>query len=344
MGSSLHQYPGDSMNYRAADDQVSNNGGQYNATSHSHHYQPHSSYNGAESEVSSDHHRVPKYTSYFHPIHGSREGPWPLAQSSSSGGDSGVPPGSSHSSHSPHFAESPTLTSSEMSFVGRFPVEEQKMPMNSLEPAPYVFPTSRSISPSSTPPSASGPPLTAPFQFTFPDSSTQDRPEFDYRRQPQPHSPEVTLHGGTADISAVPGVDAVRYRLGARRSDPGTDHPLLPVLPPLSGSDNGSQHERGSSDGEGPPYSRLRPRRSAVPSRTSRSPSPGVVPPLSGTLAVIKAQAFGALRRTRARTKKPSDGPSKVAIDVLEARGIGMGAQAGSKRQRMDDDDFDLQS
>ncbi|KAF8591839.1 hypothetical protein K439DRAFT_1626350 [Ramaria rubella] len=53
-------------------------------------------------------------------------------------------------------------------------------------------------------------------------------------------------------------------------------------------------------------------------------------PPMSNTLAVIKAQAFGSLRRTRTRTKKPSDTGSKVAIDILEARGIGMGVQPAS--------------
>ena len=62
---------------------------------------------------------------------------------------------------------------------------------------------------------------------------------------------------------------------------------------------------------------------------------------MSGTLAVIKAQAFGALRRTRARTKKGADGAAKVAIEALEARGIGMGVSTGSKRPRLHDDDDD---
>lgn len=54
---------------------------------------------------------------------------------------------------------------------------------------------------------------------------------------------------------------------------------------------------------------------------------------------MIKAQAFGALRRTRARTKKSSEGAAKVAMDVLEARGIGIGVSPGGKRQRIEDDD-----
>lgn len=190
--------------------------------------------------------------------------------------------------------------------------------------------------------------MSSTFPFTFPDNSaTAGRTEFDYRRQTHPHPAEVTLHGGTADISmAGTGADAVRYRLGTRRANSGADNPLLPILPPLCGSDNGSPNDRGSSDGESAPYqnARLRSRRSTAASRTSRSPSPGSAPPLSGTLAVIKAQAFGALRRTRARTKKSSDGAAKVAIDVLEARGIGMGAQVGNKRQRLDDDLDEQQS
>jgi hypothetical protein len=60
-----------------------------------------------------------------------------------------------------------------------------------------------------------------------------------------------------------------------------------------------------NSEGEATPYSKLRPRRG--PSRESRSPSPSA-PPISGALAVIKAQAFGALRRTRIGTKKTSEG------------------------------------
>lgn len=154
----------------------------------------------------------------------------------------------------------------------------------------------------------------------------------------------MTLHGGTADISMVgPANDAVRYRLATRREHPGSDRPQLSSLPlAMAESDNGSQQEQGSSDGDSTPYppSRLRMRRGVSPSR-SRSPSPGP-PILSGTLAVIKAQAFGALRRTRARTKKSTEGAAKLAMNVLEARGIGLPPSPNTsprlKRQRLDDD------
>ena len=64
-----------------------------------------------------------------------------------------------------------------------------------------------------------------------------------------------------------------------------------------------------------------------------RSPSP-TGPPVYSTLPAIKARAFGALRRTRTRQKKGSEGATKVATDALEARGIGI----GMARPRLEDD------
>jgi len=229
---------------------------------------------------------------------------------------------------------------------GNRPFDEQKAQLNHVETTPYIFPNSRSISPtSSTPPSSSSTSLTSPFQFTFPadGSITQDRTDFDYRRHASTHGTDLTLHGGTADVSLPSGAsDGVRYRLGSRRANSGPERSLMHTLPQFSGSENSSPHERGSSEGEAISYSqvpKLRPRRAR--SRESRSPSPST-PPMSGTLAVIKAQAFGALRRTRTRTKKTSEGAAKVAMEVLEARGIGMGVGAGSKRPRVHHDDSDM--
>jgi hypothetical protein len=152
------------------------------------------------------------------------------------------------------------------------------------------------------------------------------------------------MHAGGPDISlAGPGSDAVRYRLGARRGN-SSDRPPLPVMPHFSGSDS-SLNDRGSSEGEPGSHNShhhrpLSLRRGTAPSRSSRSPSPDT-PPISGTLAVIKAQAFGALRRTRTRSKKSGEGASRTAMEVLEARGIGLGVgiNAGHKRPRLDSDD-----
>ncbi|KAJ6575134.1 hypothetical protein B0H19DRAFT_628748 [Mycena capillaripes] len=344
MGSSqLHTYGAESMAYRSHDDPTMCSG-QYNAGTYSHS----SSMSYAASDVSGENsphsltQRGAKYGPYSYHVHGShREHSWPQnigGQNTSSGGESG-PPTSAHSSDSPSFGESPTLTSSDLSvpFNARFG-EEAKVPVNNLDTAPYVFPGSRSTTPSSS--SAS---LTSPFQFAFPDSGVppHERTEFDYRRNSNPRS-DVGLHGPNAEVSlSGPGSDAVRYRLGTRRADSSADRPMLPILPPLSMSDSGSQHDRGSSDGDSNSYghSRVRPRRDSAISPPSRSTSPSAVPPLSGTLAVIKAQAFGALRRTRARTKKTSDAPAKTAMDLLEARGIELPASSGSKRQRTEETD-----
>lgn len=351
----IHQYGGASLTYRINDDPSLCNSS-YNAGPSHYPHSPSVSYAGVDTDPSNDNslnsvsHRGAKYSPYPYSVQGiPREGPWgqTMGLSTSSGGDSGAAT-SSHSSHSPGQAETPGVTSPEMSYVARFPVEDQKVSLSNLDTAPYVFP-SRSLSPAtSTPGSSSSTPITTSstsmtsFPFTFPDAAAQERADFDYRRHAHPPGTEVTLHGGTADISLpCSQSDALRYRLPTRSSN--SSDRLHPALPHFSANDIGSPHERGSSDGDTTlyPHPRLRPRRGNAHPRSSRSPSPSA-PNLSGTLAVIKAQAFGALRRTRARTKKSSEGAAKVAMDVLEARGIGMGVSTGSKRPRLHDDDLDM--
>ena len=262
----------------------------------------------------------------------------PIALTGSSGGDSGHA-GSSSSSHSPTFVESPSVTTTDIPYP-RYPghnFEDQKIVPSPLDSTPYLS-TSRSHSPTSTRPSSSSTSLTSPFQFPFNDGSApHEKGDFDYRR---PHHPaEVTLHGGIADVSLLShGCDGIRLRLGPRRSDSTADRPLFSPL--------GSSIKSDITAGDGGDvksdiaHSKLRPRRTIA--HATRSPSPGA-PPLSGTLAVIKAQAFGALRRTRSRAKKGADSAAKVALEALEARGIGMGVSTGSKRTRIDyeDDDAD---
>ncbi|KAF5390355.1 hypothetical protein D9757_002904 [Collybiopsis confluens] len=260
------------------------------------------------------------------------------------------PQASSHSSNSPQFAESPTTLApaSDMFRYG----EDQKVSLTNIEPIHrYMFPSSRSISPSSsTAPSSSTTSLTSSSfpQYAFDNTGTiQDRADFDYRR-PGAHSADITLNGGMADVSGHTN-DGVRYRLTNRRMD-GNLHPLLsPLTGTNAASESGSQH--GGSDGGDSYHAR---RATAPPHVPSRSPSPGVSP-LSGTLAVIKASAFGALRRTRVRGKKPAvavataDDPAQVARDVLESRGIHSipADQPGptpSKRRRISSDNDDLDS
>jgi hypothetical protein len=310
--------------------------------------------NGVSADASSGsplNHRVGKYATYPYSAHGSpRDARWQPGPTLP-GGESVTPP----HSHSPPYLESPSLTSTDMgAYPGRFSGDEQKVTLTSvLDNAPYVFPAgerfhhgigdsvpnSRSMSPSSSTSTASLP-LTSSFQFTFHEPSAgQDRSDFDYRRHSLPQCPEVTLHGGTADISLTnQSSDALRYRVSRRPDSGATD--LQPIVPP---NDNGSSHDHCSSDGD-PPFNdpQIRSRRNTIHSH-SRSPSPGPAP-ISCTVAVIKAQAFGALRRTRARTKKSAEGAAKVAMNVLEARGIGVTSSVGSKRPRLDDEDLDVET
>jgi len=65
---------------------------------------------------------------------------------------------------------------------------------------------------------------------------------------------------------------------------------------------------------------------------------------------MIKAQAFGSLRRSRTKAKKGAEAASKAAVDILNARGIGMGVQHPGevrlpmKRKSTDLDDPDVHS
>ncbi|KAL1737733.1 hypothetical protein HDZ31DRAFT_51879, partial [Schizophyllum fasciatum] len=233
---------------------------------------------------------------------------------------------------------SPTITSQDLAYAQRYPGDDSKAALAALDSAaPYVFSNSRSISPSSTPPSSSAS-LAASYQF-YPDANGV--PDHDYyRRYAHPATAaDLALHGGDASLGG-PASDALRMRFGtngAAASAPARRDSAPNGLPaPFNGSDHSSGSPR--SDGDPTPN----PRKRSAPdqpdsARQSLSPSPGPGP-MSGTLAVIKAQAFGALRRTRTR-KKTSESAARVAMDVLEARGIGMGVPKGAKRQRVDDED-----
>lgn len=76
-------------------------------------------------------------------------------------------------------------------------------------------------------------------------------------------------------------------------------------------------------------------------SKGARSNSDAAAAAMSNTLAVIKAQAFGNVRKTRARAKKnPASGDAaKAALEILEARGLGLGLDisGGVKRRKRGD-------
>ncbi|OBZ79324.1 hypothetical protein A0H81_01147 [Grifola frondosa] len=282
--------------------------------------------------------RFDQYSSYS-VDNSNRDGTWSQGvQVNDPGFDSGS------STHSPTYVESPNLTATDMVYPSRFAVvDDQKVPLTAINTAPYMYAPSRSLSPAlSTPTSASSTSMTsAPYQFTFPEGTVlQERPEFNFRRH---QVPELTLHGGTADISVLTSrsSDAAHYRM-AGRSNPTSERSFVHAPSPYSNAENG-MHDRESDSESGSYTYSTRPRR--PPSRTSRSPSPGP-PPICSTLAVIKAQAFGALRRTRTRSRKTSEGAARAAVEALEARGIGMGLRVGNatKRPRLHDSDGDAQT
>ncbi|KZT02734.1 uncharacterized protein LAESUDRAFT_729981 [Laetiporus sulphureus 93-53] len=283
--------------------------------------------------------RMSRYEQYsYPPANTTSDGAW-MQPEAQAGLSPEVFDGSS-SSHSPNYLESPTLTSSELAYSTQYGLDDQKASssLTSFDSSSYPPPPSRSISPAASTPTSTSSTTSlapAPFSFTFQDSSlVQDHSELGYRRQPQ-----LTLHGGTADISMITSSrDAARYRPNGR-SNPLTDRPIAQALASYSRRENGSGG-RESDDSESYAYSsRSRTRSEAPSTHVSRSPSPA--PPICGTLAVIKAQAFGALRRTRNRSRKTSEGAAKAAVEALEARGIGMGVAIGSKRPRLHIDDDD---
>ncbi|KAH8120372.1 hypothetical protein DFH11DRAFT_1722170 [Phellopilus nigrolimitatus] len=243
-----------------------------------------------------------------------RDTPWHPAASS---GNEAVPGENGSTSHSPAFIPSPTITSAESPYGPRYMMNGHKTVLPGIDSAPYIMSNgngNRSISPtSSSPHTGSSTSVNSHFQFVFPTES-QERTDPEYHRH-MAAAPELTLHGGTADVS----------------------------VPPCPGGSGKQQGRRGLSGASADEQRGVRRRRSNTQltseQQSSRSPSPvGGHPPISSTLAVIKAQAFGALRRTRARPKKASEGAAKMAMEVLEARGIGLGIN-GNKRQRLSEDD-----
>ena len=241
--------------------------------------------------------------------------------------------------HSPAFVEGPpsNLTSPEIPYLPRY-VEEQKMALPNLDTStPYTFAPNRPLSPTASTTSSSSSTMTSPFQFPFPDNPVpNDRQDFNFRRH-STNGAELTLHGGTAHISVV-GNDE-RYRMAtSRRPTNAPDPQTFPIMPSFNNAETASP-DREKSESESYHYTPNSVSRRAANSR-SRSPSPAG-PPICSTLAVIKAQAFGALRRTRTRQKKGSEGAAKAAMEALEARGIGIGITKSNKRPRLEDDDDD---
>jgi len=181
------------------------------------------------------------------------------------------------------------LTSPEIPYV-----EDEKMGLPNLDTStPYTFAPNRPLSPTASTTSSSSSTMTSPFQFPFPENPAPNERLVSGFRRRSTDGAESTPHDGTAHIPVVS--DDERYRVAAPRRD------------------------RENGEAESYRHTPHNPSRRATDSR-SRSPSP-TGPPISSTLAVTKAQVFGALRRTRTRQKKGSEGAAKAALrpDALES-------------------------
>lgn len=252
--------------------------------------------------------------------------------------------------HSPAYMPSPHATANELAYPPRYGALDAQQ-KSSLDSVPYILSTSeRSISPVvSSPHNSSSTSVNSQFQFVFPSESPErGGGEVDYQRRYAPPAPEMTLHGGTADVSSY----ASAFNINRQHSNTGPERPMLGAPAPprtndppqpqqVVNSSPSTSKDTGPSDVRTTRRSRRLSEQAGSTSQTpSRSPSPTGHHPISSTLAVIKAQAFGALRRTRARPKK-TEHASKVAMEVLEARGIGIGlgltTGSSNKRPRLHD-------
>lgn len=223
---------------------------------------------------------------------------------------------SGHHSQSPAYMNSPSITSVHdqiPEFSGRICAEDSKAHLGPTQDgAPCVFPDDNQYRQSlvvgshpSRSASTSHPPAPTPMTssiapFTFPDHPQDGGGEFDYRH---PHSPQLIPPDDS--LSGQP-TDNIRYRISGRRTS--ADHHQMLA----------STNEANIQDLNDEGHVEMTHRNT----NSSRSPSPSR-PSISCTVAVIRAQSFGALRRTRASVKKSTEA-ARITLDVLQSRGIGL--------------------
>ena len=221
--------------------------------------------------------------------------------------------------YSPAFVERPVsdLTSPEIPYLLRY-AGDQKIGLPDLGTSP-PRPSSPATSTTSTTSSSSST-MTSPFQFPFPQNPVpDDRPEFNFKHHS--NGAELTMHGGTAHIPVVSNDEHCRIA-ALRRPTNGLDQQSFPIMPPFN---NAEITNPDCESGEAEPHDYTSNNVSRrVMNPPSRSPSP-TGSSICSTPAVIKAQAFGALRHTRAWEKKGEEEAPKAAMEDLETRGIGIG-------------------
>ena len=220
--------------------------------------------------------------------------------------------GSTSPASSPIFVDGSisNLTPPETPYLPGY-AEDRQMDLPNLDTStPYTFAPNRPLSPTASTTSSSSSTMTSPFQFPFPDNPVpSDRPDFNFQRH-STNGAELTLHGGAAHISVVNNDE--RYQAAVPH------HPEnSPIIPPPNNTEIIGP-DRENSEAEAYRYTPHDISRRETNSH-SRSPSP-TDSPTGPTLAAVKAQAFGALRRTRIRQKKGSEGTTKASLEFEEHR------------------------
>jgi hypothetical protein len=244
-------------------------------------------------------------------------------QTSVSPTDSAAAPGTTPPVQSPMAYSDP----SNMMYGPRYMMPEQPQAMGNVDVAGYVVEHSPSNSAPSTPISTSSAPVNTGYNYGLMESQEQHTAA--YTRAPS-HGISMTLHGGLADVSASLSSSRA-YRQPAKLSEHVSSFSVQPQSPTRTMANPADLPQ----DPKGLAAS-TRPR-----DTPSRSPSPTNDQHVSSTLAVIKQQAFGTMRRSNRTRSKVSTTNAKKAIEKLEMRGADLGLRRLPKRQRTDSDDDD---
>jgi hypothetical protein len=214
---------------------------------------------------------------------------------------------------------------SNMMYSHRYMMGEHPQPMANIDTSGYVMEQSPSNSAPSTPISTASAAVGPGYSYGLMDSQEHHTAVY-----PRATGVSMTLHGGLADVSASlsssrsfrpPGKIADSLPSYHTHTSPPSRVLTSPAEPLQEGKvASSSSRSRDSPD---------------------RSPSPSSDPHLSSTLAVIKQQAFGTMRRSNRTRSKVSTTNAKKAIEKLEARGADLGLRRMPKRQRTESDEED---
>jgi hypothetical protein len=258
-----------------------------------------------------------------------------LSASTSSAGHSTTPPLHSPSAYSDHRG----LAYGAPQYI----LDERGNPMAAVDAAGYVIEHSPTSSGPSTPISTSSVPI-APLAptYQYPSLSTShEHSESAYTRSAaHSHGIPLTLHGGTADISAMLASSSRPFSYG--KSTKSTPLFNAAEVTTSTASSESPLHERSCPSSGGPETTSSR----SPPESSSPPPSPGGREPfITDTLSIIKAAAFGTQRRTNRTRSKKSASTAQQVVESLEKRGTLRGlpsrkSKRSTRSQSDEDDDY----